>query len=60
MYRLRLAFELTGSATLLHFTIIGGGVRRPPPLNDASVRRTVSKPNELNTGRKITAEVVLC
>jgi len=34
----RLPFELTDSAKLLHFTILGG-VRRPPPqtpLNDAS------------------------
>jgi len=36
MYR-RL-FELTDSAKLLRFTILGGGVRRPPsPLNDATV-----------------------
>ena len=33
----RLPFELTDSAKLLHFTILGG-VRRPPlpPLNDAT------------------------
>jgi len=33
----RLPFELKDSAKLLHFTILGGGVRRPPaPLNDAT------------------------
>ena len=34
----RLPFELTDSAKLLHFTILGGGVLRPPvpPLNDAT------------------------
>ena len=33
----RLPFELTDSAKLLHFTILGGGSADPPaPLNDAT------------------------
>ena len=33
----RLPFELTDSAKLLHFTILGGGSTDPPaPLNDAT------------------------
>ena len=36
----RLPFELTDSAKLLHFTILGGGSADPPtPLNDATDRR---------------------
>ena len=39
----RLPFELTDSAKLLHFTILGGGSADPPcpPLNDATVHTSV-------------------
>jgi len=33
----RLLFELTDSAKLLHFTILGGSADPPAPLNDATV-----------------------
>jgi len=32
----RLPFELTDSAKLLHFTILGGSADPPVPLNDAT------------------------
>ena len=32
----RLPFELTDSAKLLHFTILGGSADPPAPLNDAT------------------------
>ena len=47
----RLPFELTDSAKLLHFTILGGGVvrrpPRPPPLNDAPGRTVLKFVNDV-------------
>ena len=45
----RLPFELTDSAKLLHFTILGGGgpqTPRAPPLNDATVRHLQKKTSD--------------
>ena len=57
----RLPFELTDSAKLLHFTILGGSAdnQPPPPLNDATVVIITQPVSSLAVSRKVEGWVDL-